>query len=34
MFAVIERYRDRVILDHILPQTRWRGALEREAALE
>ncbi len=34
MFAVIERYRDRVILDHILPQTRWRAALEREAALE
>jgi hypothetical protein len=25
MFQVIERYKDRVILDHILPATRWRG---------
>lgn len=29
MFAEIERYRDRVILDHIDPKTRWRGARER-----
>ena len=28
MFEQIERYRDRVIRDHILPQTRWRGARE------
>jgi UDP-sulfoquinovose synthase len=24
MFGVIERYRDRVVLEHILPTTRWR----------
>jgi UDP-sulfoquinovose synthase len=24
MFSVIERFKDRVILDHILPQDRWR----------
>ena len=29
MFDVIERYKDRVILDHILPATRWRGVRER-----
>ena len=29
MFDVIERYRDRVIADHILPATRWRGVRER-----
>jgi hypothetical protein len=26
---VIERYKDRVIADHILPATRWRGVRER-----
>jgi UDP-sulfoquinovose synthase len=31
MFAVIERYKDRVILDHILPVTRWRGIREGSA---
>jgi UDP-sulfoquinovose synthase len=35
MFSVIERYRDRVIPDHILPQTRWRPpAREKQSALE
>ena len=29
MFAEIERYRDRVIPDHIDPKTRWRGVRER-----
>ena len=29
MFGVIERYRDRVILEHMLPATRWRR--ERQA---
>jgi UDP-sulfoquinovose synthase len=29
MFDVIERYKDRVIADHILPATRWRGVRER-----
>jgi UDP-sulfoquinovose synthase len=28
MFAAIERYKDRVIPDHILPVTRWRGIRE------
>ena len=28
MFAAIERYRDRVIHDHIMPATRWRGVRE------
>jgi len=28
MFAAIERYRDRVIPDHIMPATRWRGVRE------
>jgi UDP-sulfoquinovose synthase len=28
MFEVIGRYRDRVIRDHILPTTRWRGVRE------
>jgi hypothetical protein len=28
---VIERYRDRVILDHIMPATRWRGIREGSA---
>jgi UDP-sulfoquinovose synthase len=32
MFAAIERHRDRVIADHILPRTRWRAALQRETA--
>ncbi len=31
MFAVIERYRDRVIPDHIMPATRWRAIRERSA---
>jgi UDP-sulfoquinovose synthase len=31
MFDVIERYKDRVILDHILPATRWRGVRERSS---
>ncbi len=25
MFSTIERYRDRVIIDHIMPSTRWRS---------
>ena len=29
MFARIERYKDRVISDHILPATRWRSIRER-----
>ena len=28
MFEAIERYKDRVILDHIDPKTRWRGVRE------
>jgi len=28
MFEVIERYRDRVVLDHIMPATRWRAVRE------
>jgi UDP-sulfoquinovose synthase len=35
MLAVIDRHRDRVIVDHILPQTRWRppsGASEHPGA--
>jgi UDP-sulfoquinovose synthase len=28
MFAVIEKYRDRVNAEHILPQTRWRAVRE------
>jgi UDP-sulfoquinovose synthase len=31
MFAAIERYKHRVILDHILPVTRWRGIREGSA---
>ena len=31
MFDVIERYKDRVIADHILPATRWRGVRERSS---
>jgi UDP-sulfoquinovose synthase len=31
MFDVIERYKDRVIPDHILPTTRWRGVRERSS---
>ena len=31
MFEVIERYKDRVIPDHILPATRWRGVRERSS---
>ncbi len=35
MFAAIERYRDRVILDHIMPKTRWRPPVrEKQSALE
>ncbi len=29
MFAAIERYRDRVTFDHIMPATRWRAVRER-----
>ena len=29
MFETIGRYKDRVIPDHILPATRWRGVRER-----
>jgi UDP-sulfoquinovose synthase len=28
IFETIQRYRDRVILDHIDPKTRWRGVRE------
>ena len=31
MFATIERYKARVIFDHILPVTRWRGIREGSA---
>ena len=31
MFDVISRYKDRVIADHILPATRWRGVRERSS---
>ena len=31
MFAAIDRYKDRVISDHILPATRWRGVREGSA---
>jgi UDP-sulfoquinovose synthase len=31
MFDVIQRYRDRVIRDHILPTTRWRAVREGSA---
>jgi UDP-sulfoquinovose synthase len=31
MFSAIERFKDRVIPDHILPTTRWRGVRERSA---
>jgi UDP-sulfoquinovose synthase len=31
IFDVIERYKDRVIPDHILPATRWRGVRERSS---
>jgi UDP-sulfoquinovose synthase len=31
MFEAIDRYKDRVILDHILPATRWRGVREGSA---
>jgi UDP-sulfoquinovose synthase len=31
MFAAIDRYKDRVIPDHILPATRWRGVREGSA---
>ncbi len=31
MLATIQRYRDRVILDHIMPATRWRGVREGSA---
>jgi len=27
MFAEIERHKDRVILDHIMPRTKWRAPL-------
>jgi hypothetical protein len=28
---VISRYKDRVIVDHILPATMWRGVRERSS---
>jgi len=31
MFTAIDRYRDRVVADHILPATRWRGVREGSA---
>ena len=31
MFDVISRYKDRVIADHILPATMWRGVRERSS---
>ena len=31
MFETIQRYRDRVIADHIMPATRWRGVREHTA---
>jgi UDP-sulfoquinovose synthase len=31
MFSAIERYKDRVIEDHINPKTRWRGVREHTA---
>jgi UDP-sulfoquinovose synthase len=31
VFATIQRHRDRVILDHIMPATRWRGVREGSA---
>ncbi len=31
MFTTIDRYKDRVIADHILPATRWRGVREGSA---
>ena len=31
MFAAIERHKDRVILDHILPKTRWRAPVREPA---
>jgi UDP-sulfoquinovose synthase len=34
MFAEIERHRDRVIPDHILPQDRWRPAVEAATPAE
>ena len=35
MFAAIEHHRSRIILDHILPRTRWRPPVrEAQGALE
>jgi UDP-sulfoquinovose synthase len=34
MFATIERYKDRVITDHILPRDRWRPAVRAAAPTE
>jgi UDP-sulfoquinovose synthase len=31
MFTAIDRYKSRVIADHILPATRWRGVREGSA---
>ena len=31
MFDMIERYKDRLIADHIMPATRWRGVRERSS---
>ncbi len=32
MFSIIERYKDRVIPDHIMPSTRWKSAVSQPAA--
>lgn len=35
MFAAIERHRDRIVLEHIMPETRWRPPVrEKQPALE
>ena len=34
MFGEIEKYRDRVIPELIMPRTRWRAVREKDAALE
>jgi hypothetical protein len=32
MFSAIERHKDRVIVDHILPQDHWRPAVGAPSA--
>lgn len=34
MFVVIQRYRERVILEHILPRIRWRPPVREKSALD